>query len=405
MGIINQELGNFKDTIGPLIDNMNSTYNILQDKIQMLSINTKTTRERIHNYYKSSNKVKVLDSISKMDNLLSEISMSIDNELKDIITDSYELVTMINELEEINIEIKNQEGIIKTSDSSVQNTDIINAQNIINSKNIEFNEKHNLALNKLNMMKNKNNRINFINENSNKNTNIDKKDLSYGTLESNKFTASNGVTIDYYLYVPHNGKEVDNLPVMLYMHGRTSNPNLSLDEAVQHGLSSKIIKQEEIPSGFVIMPAVRNFSDEGVKALKELTDAVVAQNHCDTNRISVSGHSMGGITAYKLVNNYPGYFSCCVPISGSYKVTDAFKDTKVWAFNGTMEKEDSSTSYDSCVRTVNAINSIGGNAYMTALKTGHVGTNNTTYGNIYESPDGEMIDPLEWAFKQTKKIS
>jgi hypothetical protein len=76
---------------------------------------------------------------------------------------------------------------------------------------------------------------------------------------------------------------------------------------------------------------------------------------------------------------------------------------KVWSFNGTYENVSTlNTGYKKCAAAVDAINKIGGKAYLTPIKTGHAGTNKETYAKEYQSPEGEMINPLEWAFKQER---
>ena len=75
---------------------------------------------------------------------------------------------------------------------------------------------------------------------------------------------------------------------------------------------------------------------------------------------------------------------------------------KVWSFNGTYENGTSWTSYQHGQNAVKAINEIGGEAYLTPLKTGHAGTNKDTYGHKYMSPDGIEENPLDWAFRQEK---
>ena len=51
---------------------------------------------------------------------------------------------------------------------------------------------------------------------------------------------------------------------------------------------------------------------------------------------------------------------------------------------------------------VNAVNNVGGSATMTQIPGGHSTTNKETFSNEYESPDGIVENPMEWAFRQTK---
>jgi predicted peptidase len=229
------------------------------------------------------------------------------------------------------------------------------------------------------------------------------KDLKYGEINYFEFESSEGRKIKYYVYVPENAKDIENLPVLLYMHGDATGDG-DATRALRQGLPKMIANKEVTPQGIVIMPYFPGYDQKGSsKALKELTDTVVETYNCDKNKISVSGHSRGGMMAYQLINEYPDYFSCCVPISGSYKVTDSFKNVKVWSFNSTNEGNNlSAVTYNAGVNAVNNVNKVGGTAKLTSLKKKHKYTNEETFEKEYESPDGKTESVLDWIFRQTK---
>jgi len=226
---------------------------------------------------------------------------------------------------------------------------------------------------------------------------------TYGSFDERSFKASNGLTIRYYLYRPnYNGNlDTEGLPVMLYMHGG-GNDN-SWSGTLARGLSKELKNQTINPSGICIIPFVQNFgSSKTIPALKELCDEVVQTQKADPNRVSVSGHSYGAITTYRLINAFPNYFSAAIPISGFDKVTDAFKNVRVWAFNGELD-HGQNTSNEGAKKAVNAINSIGGNAQLyTYERAGHGYVQDYTYQREFTSPDGDVTTPLEWAFRQVK---
>ena len=227
---------------------------------------------------------------------------------------------------------------------------------------------------------------------------------SFGTFEEKTFKASNGLVLKYYLYRPsYNGTtDVSGLPVMLYMHGGGSQNAYSV--VLQRGLAKELNQQTINPSGICIIPHIANFSDQrNIPALKELCDQVVSDTKADPNRISVSGHSSGGITTYRLIAAYPGYFAAAIPISGFYTVTDAFKYTRVWGFNGELDTG-GATSNSGHAKKINEINAIGGNATFYSYKgAGHGYVQDYTYEREFESPDGDVTTPLEWAFRQVRQ--
>ena len=225
---------------------------------------------------------------------------------------------------------------------------------------------------------------------------------TFGSFVEQSYKASNGLEIKYYLYTPnYNGQNVSGLPVMLYMHGGGSDNSYS--NLLARGLSKSLKEQTINPSGICVIPFIRNFSDKRtIPALKEMLDNVVKTTNADPNRISISGHSNGGITTYRMINAYPNYFSAAIPISGFEKVTDAFKNTKVWAFNGEYD-HGTLTSNSGAAKAVNQINSIGGSATLyTYAGAGHGYVQDYTYQRTFMSPDGKEESPLEWAFRQRK---
>ena len=228
---------------------------------------------------------------------------------------------------------------------------------------------------------------------------------SYGSLTEHTYKAPNGLTFNYYLYIPNYGQaegtSVTGLPVMLYMHGGGNNNGYGV--VLQRGLAKELNEKNINPSGIVIIPHIKNFSDSrNTEALKSLVDDVVSTYKADSNRISVSGHSNGAITTYKLINQYPNYFAAAIPISGFQQVTDAFKYTKVWAFNGEYDNG-KYTSNSGASKAVQQINSIGGVAKLYTYKGyGHSYVQDFTYEREFESPDGDTVAPIEWAMRQTK---
>ena len=408
---IPQELQTFRDTISGGIDGMNSTVSDLSGKLSDLSSTCTSAQSGFSNYYSSQNKEKILNKFSKLGEIISKISTSVTSDLGSMLSKAQEIVTKVDRMIELKEEVEEQESIISRENAKSTDNDentnpdyalLSSARSVKYNDEQEFNRLSNEATTSLNELKGMDASLQFVADFTSNDYLAYIDALQYGTFEPAEFTASNGLTVKYWLYVPDYGQEVENLPVMLYMHGGSTHQNVSPQDAIRYGLSSKIANKELTPSGIVIIPAVTDFTERGQIALKELTDHVVETNPIDPNKISVSGHSYGGITAYNLINRYPDYFSCCVAISGGANVTDAFKGMKDWSFNGTYENGTSWTSYQHGQNAVKAINEIGGEAYLTPLKTGHAGTNKDTYGHKYMSPDGIEENPLDWAFRQEK---
>ena len=403
MGTISSELTTFKSSLEGSLGSMTSACSDIKSKLSELTNANSTVSSGISTYYNSTNSSTALTMFSTINDICSSITSSLDGTVQGAISEAQAIIDLVTELENINKEIETQQSIVNSNsgDTDDAKSKRSSAQSIINSKNSEFNTKHEQAKSKLAALKAKDSSLG-TSSGSSSSSSPDTSTLTYGTFELKKFTTSEGKEIEYYIYVPNYGKKVDGLSVMLYMHGGSAR-GTSKQGWLNYGLTNKIYKKELTPSGIVIMPFIRNFERDNIEqSLKELTDSVVKQYNANPKKVAISGHSYGGITAYRMINKYPNYFSCCIPISGSYEVTSAFKNMKVWSFNGTYEGGQSNTGYKKCAAAVDEINKIGGKAYLTPIKTGHAGTNKDTYAKEYQSPEGEMINPLEWAFKQER---
>ena len=69
--------------------------------------------------------------------------------------------------------------------------------------------------------------------------------------------------------------------------------------------------------------------------LLALLNALAAEFSIDTNRISVTGLSIGGYGVWSLLQQYPAFFSAAVPIcgGGNPALAASFRDVPVWNFH------------------------------------------------------------------------
>ena len=403
MGIINPELKAFKEKVGPAIGSMSTASSKISAGVQELSTSAKSVKSVLDSNYNSVNKSTVLGKFSQVDKIYSGIASSVDSTLQSFLTGAQGVIDLVSKLEGINEEIDAQQEIIDSNSGTEQEAVAarVGAQEVIDAKNLEFDEIHASALKALSALKAQDGSVPGAEDINVSSTSISTEKLGYGKFELRSFTSSTGVTIDYYVYVPKNAENVEKLPAMLYLHGSTSSYNDS--GWSNYGLTGLIKDEEVTPSGIVICPHIRDHKD--TTTLKELTDYVVNEYKCDKKKISISGHSSGGIATYRMINTYPDYFSCAVPISGcNYgSITEeAFGGMNVWAFGGSEENGDGGTSTPVGQGAIRNINRVGGNGKFTVLGCGHAATDEKTFQKSYESPTGETINPIDWAMKQTK---
>ena len=319
-----------------------------------------------------------------------------------------EIVNKVGELEKLVEEIKQQEAIISSESGSDQASQdrIAAARSVISTKESEFNAKCSEATSKLSALKSMDQTLSFVNEFAPSDNYLEKlAQLGYGTFEKKTFTASNGTSVSYYVYVPDYGEEVEGLPVHLYLHGSSESGSGVLDVGLPNMLKNETIT----PSGIVICAQAPDasafYNSNYQQALVELTNNVADTYDADKNKISLSGHSYGAIVGYQLVSNYPDEFAAFIPISGNSAASQGAANTKIWAFHGSEDLGGGSTDYDTTKKLVSEINNMGGDATLHTFEgDGHSGVQKKTFEQEYEYKDGEMYNPLEWAFQQSRAV-
>ena len=160
-----------------------------------------------------------------------------------------------------------------------------------------------------------------------------------GVLKEQRYKAQNGTVVDYYIYIPETGGNAEKLPILVYFHG------VSDTMERHHGLGELLRTEQITPGGIVILPQAVNRTVDAdfhqrkyQDAVIELAKAVAKKHNGDMNRLSVSGHSDGGVTAYQIVNGHPGVFAACAPIAGIGTFGKGIRQTWLWAFQGSKDK-------------------------------------------------------------------
>lgn len=210
---------------------------------------------------------------------------------------------------------------------------------------------------------------NVENQNKIKCNIIDEKPLDPGiqTGSGNIVYKKYGTISNYWLYLPDDYGE-EQKPLLVYLHGKgeigTSVKKLSNYAFIKY--TNKGTRYNAI----ILMPQISSgeWSTENITTnLKKLIDEIVDKYNVDKSRISISGHSLGGIGTYAMVAKYPYFFSAAAPISGRYTTVKADKliYTPIWALHGEL---DTSVSYDVDVKLISTVKSLGGNAQLTTFQ-------------------------------------
>lgn len=212
------------------------------------------------------------------------------------------------------------------------------------------------------------------------------QELTPGRQVERALDSSDGGTMPYLLYLPE-GYDPDGpaVPLMLFLHGRgESNGPLSL--VAKWGPPRRLAAGE--PMNYVVVspqcPRESFWSEsDQQQRLLELLDHVERTHNVDSDRIYLTGLSMGGYGSWRLAADHPDRFAAVVPVCGKGDPKDASKlvDLPIWAWHGT---EDRAVPFDGSAKIVEAIRAAGGTKVrFTSLE--HVG--HASWQAAYQSTD------------------
>jgi predicted peptidase len=150
--------------------------------------------------------------------------------------------------------------------------------------------------------------------------------------------------LDYLLFLPKGYRKsgTNPWPLMLFLHG-AGERGTNVDKVAMHGPPKIVKTKKDFP--FVLVspqcPDDRTWRDDELLAL---LDEMIAKHNIDTNRVYVTGLSMGGYGSWSLGTKYPERFAAIVPICGggeqipvllaSKEKKAAMKGMGIWAFHG-----------------------------------------------------------------------
>ena len=214
--------------------------------------------------------------------------------------------------------------------------------------------------------------------------------------------SKNGNTIPYRLFVPKNYKSSEKYPVILYLHGAGE---IGTDNEKQISYISKIFEYSAdlAEKAFILCPQTDEWwsldsqyaGDRGgaLGSVLHLLDYIKKNYSCDSNRIYVTGISMGGFATWDILEHYGSIFAAGIPVCGAGDTSKAgaFKNIPLRIYHGT---DDETVSYYSSESMYTAIISAGGQkAEMISLQ----GIGHNAWDYAYADRD-----TLCWLFAQNK---
>jgi predicted peptidase len=169
---------------------------------------------------------------------------------------------------------------------------------------------------------------------------------------------------DFVVQKPHDYEaEGKKFPLIIFLHG-SGECGRDLSKIEKHSLLKITSQQKDFPFMIIApqMPAYDGWWS--VESLDALLDHVLATYKIDSNRVYLTGISLGAYGVWDWACHRPQAFAAIVPIAGEGNDDWAgkLKNIPVWAFHGAKDKAVSPAEEQ---RMVDAVNKAGGNAKLT----------------------------------------
>jgi predicted peptidase len=172
----------------------------------------------------------------------------------------------------------------------------------------------------------------------------------------------------FLLYLPQGYDTIDRQwPLLLFLHGAEEAGNMM--EMVKKNGPPKMIEYGYQFPFIVISPQSPSEDEWSLDVLNMLLNEMVSRYKVDTNRIYVTGLSMGGTATWNLAIAYPQRFAAVVPICGRADPSKAalIKDLPVWVFHGAL---DDIVPLEIPEKMVNALKELGSPVKFTVYPDG-----------------------------------
>ena len=152
------------------------------------------------------------------------------------------------------------------------------------------------------------------------------------------------LTLPYHIFVPENYDAQQSYPLILCLHGAGERGDDSL--AVRKNSMATVWARDSIQSrwpNFILVPQCPQYwswtSTDIMLTVNDLLDSLLGVFSVDTNRIYITGLSLGGNGTWGYIACYPHKYAAAVPVCGwgDTLTAPAIKHVPVWAFHGALD--------------------------------------------------------------------
>ncbi len=195
------------------------------------------------------------------------------------------------------------------------------------------------------------------------------------------------VECKYLLYLPADyGKDAKKeWPLIMFLHGAGERGS-KLEVLRKQGLPKMIAKGKSFDF-IIVSPQCPNdlWWPEQTDTMINLLNEIEKKYRVDTDRVYLTGLSMGGFGTWTLAEKYPQRFAAIAPICGGSEriVANRLKKVPVWAFHGA---KDNIVPPARSQEMVEAVKKAGGDAKLTVYPDADHDSWTQTYNNpeLYE---------------------
>lgn len=193
------------------------------------------------------------------------------------------------------------------------------------------------------------------------------------------------VKADYLLFLPQEyGKDpAKKWPVILFLHG-AGERGADINRVKAHGPPNIVEQKKDFPF-IVISPQCPEGQWWDPQVVVALLDEVSAAHAVDTDRVYLTGLSMGGYGTWETAIRYPDRFAAIAPICGGgipYRV-GAIRHVPTWVFHG---DKDTAVPVGRSIEMVDALKRSGADVQFTRYPDAGHDSWTETYDNakLYE---------------------
>ncbi|WFB36158.1 prolyl oligopeptidase family serine peptidase [Kiritimatiellota bacterium B12222] len=233
-------------------------------------------------------------------------------------------------------------------------------------------------------------------------------------MTEGKYSSEDGKTqVPWRLFIPKEASDTHKLPLIVFLHGAGSRGNDNLRPMDLAYRFFDADAQAENPC-FIFAPQCpkgtgwndfkkignkdnNNFSynpdpNAVMVGVLETLDQLIATYPIDTNRIYITGMSMGGFGTWEMLYRRPDMFAAAIPIcgSGDLSTVHVYKDVPIWCWHGV---NDTTVRVENSRELIAALEAAGGSPKYSEIKAGH---------GSWE-PAYRTIALHQWLFAQSKE--